>query len=400
MKFIAPSIWITGSRLLGWYMKWVLLACCTGFWIACEPAPVNDVNRAAVIGVSKGVNAAHRFLDSAYDGIPDAGRMDRYRNYLFLTRPYGQAGIEQRDDVKSLVDEDRLFALFNRDWVKGASNRVSLLVVVAFLSIVVISALLSWLGWKRTRRNLAESTALNRVISEQNRNLQATLADLEKSQQENDRLLKVVAHDLRTPLSSVSMAVGLLLEGKPLSRDPRFFLEMIRDSSASALDLIDNLLHSKTVLDKKRAVDLSEFLASGVEMLQLKARDKKQSIELQTVPVQVMMDRQKMGRVMSNLITNAIKFSPSGSTTYVQAEKRGEVVLITVKDQGIGIPATLQDNVFDLFTAAKRPGTAGEKTFGLGLAISRQIVEAHGGKLWFETEENRGTTFFVELSIS
>jgi len=76
-----------------------------------------------------------------------------------------------------------------------------------------------------------------------------------------------------------------------------------------------------------------------------------------------------------------------------------EGVRISVKDHGIGIPPEMKDKIFDMFTEAKRSGTAGEQSFGLGLAISKQIVEAHGGRIWFESRQGKGTTFFIDLPI-
>ncbi|RYF30507.1 MAG: ATP-binding protein, partial [Comamonadaceae bacterium] len=99
----------------------------------------------------------------------------------------------------------------------------------------------------------------------------------------------------------------------------------------------------------------------------------------------------------SNLLVNAIKFSPEGSEINVFMESQVESVLIRIADQGIGIPENLKGKIFNMFTDARRAGTAGEQSFGLGLAISRQIVEAHGGKIWFENNEEIGTTFYLEL---
>jgi signal transduction histidine kinase len=107
--------------------------------------------------------------------------------------------------------------------------------------------------------------------------------------------------------------------------------------------------------------------------------------------------REKLWRVVSNLIGNAIKFSPTGASINVSMEQRAGGIRIAVKDEGIGIPPDMQEKIFDLFTEAKRPGTAGEQAFGLGLAISKQIVEAHGGRIWFESGTTKGTTFFVDL---
>jgi signal transduction histidine kinase len=89
-----------------------------------------------------------------------------------------------------------------------------------------------------------------------------------------------------------------------------------------------------------------------------------------------------------------------GASIMVKMDQGTQNLRISVKDDGIGILPEMQEKIFDLFTEAKRPGTAGEQSFGLGLAISRQIVEAHGGKIWFENNPNKGTTFFVDLPIN
>ncbi|MDB5230884.1 MAG: hypothetical protein JWN76_1689 [Chitinophagaceae bacterium] len=111
----------------------------------------------------------------------------------------------------------------------------------------------------------------------------------------------------------------------------------------------------------------------------------------------VEIDKEKIWRVISNLVVNAIKFSPRGACINVSVTRNGKRTIITVSDQGIGIPENIRMQVFDMFTEAKRPGTSGEKSFGLGLFISRQIVQAHKGRLWFESAENKGTNFYIEL---
>lgn len=105
----------------------------------------------------------------------------------------------------------------------------------------------------------------------------------------------------------------------------------------------------------------------------------------------------KFSRVISNLISNAVKFSHSNSTILITTQYTTESVLIKVADNGIGIPKQMQEVIFDKFTKAGRKGTAGEKSFGLGMSIVKQIVELHGGKIWLESEENKGTTIYIEL---
>ncbi|KAA9349476.1 tetratricopeptide repeat-containing sensor histidine kinase [Larkinella humicola] len=320
------------------------------------------------------------------------------KNYLALKEYSDQekAVFKGMDQALQNLDSQHKIELLSK---KEELNRLYLMGAAAILMMALVIAFLIWHSWKRTRKNLLKLAALNQQIIARNTQLQTTLTELERSQQENARLMQIVAHDLRTPIGAISMAVDLLLEDQLRVHKPQYFLKMIKSSSANSLILIDNLLHSNTTISKKEPVELQDFLASCVDMLELKAREKQQSIHLEADEARILVDRQKMWRVISNLIANAIKFSSPESTITVRLKKRVHTVQISVQDRGIGIPASLKANIFDLFTVAKRPGTAGEKSFGMGLAISRQIVEAHQGKLWFESEENQGTTFYVELPI-
>jgi len=120
---------------------------------------------------------------------------------------------------------------------------------------------------------------------------------------------------------------------------------------------------------------------------------------LTTLPVTALISKEKMWRVLTNLIANAIKFTPLGKNIDVIMQSTYEFITIIIKDEGIGIPNSLKNLVFDWDTMGKRQGTNGEKPFGMGLAISKQIISAHDGKIWFESKENVGTTFFIEIPI-
>jgi signal transduction histidine kinase len=149
---------------------------------------------------------------------------------------------------------------------------------------------------------------------------------------------------------------------------------------------------------EKEPIDLEALLQYCIALLQHKADAKHQKIELQAKPVVMNCSRERMWRVISNLVGNAIKFSPEGETISVALKQEANQILISVQDRGIGIPSNMQDRVFDLFTDAKRKGTAGEPSHGLGLAVSKQIVEAHGGKIWLDSEPGRGTAFHITFS--
>jgi two-component system sensor histidine kinase VicK len=116
-------------------------------------------------------------------------------------------------------------------------------------------------------------------------------------------------------------------------------------------------------------------------------------------PQKLLISREKIWRVISNLISNAIKFSPNGAIINLKITGDNDAIKIAVADNGIGIPDNIKDLVFNKFTSAKRPGTAGEKSFGLGLSICRQIIENHDGEIWFESNTDNGTTFYISLPL-
>jgi signal transduction histidine kinase len=113
-------------------------------------------------------------------------------------------------------------------------------------------------------------------------------------------------------------------------------------------------------------------------------------------PAPVMVDRARLLQVLSNLIGNATKFTPRGGRITVALESRPNEVLVTVTDTGIGISAQEIGRVFDRFWQAKKSKRGGA---GLGLAISKAVVQAHGGKIWVESEEGRGSTFYFTLPV-
>lgn len=238
-----------------------------------------------------------------------------------------------------------------------------------------------------------------RRTRQQNSQMKEALSALEQSQADNTRMMRIVAHDLRNPIGGMYSIATLMLDEPDRSEEDRVMLDLMKTSGQHSLELVDNLLQLQFSSEelKKEPVDIAEMLQYCVSLLHSKAEAKKQQLSLETVPATLSASREKLWRVISNLIANAIKFSPNDAKIKVKMIKNELGIRILVKDEGIGIPAEMGEKIFDLFTEAKRPGTAGEQPFGMGLAISKQIVEAHNGKIWFENNEASGTTFFVEL---
>jgi len=270
------------------------------------------------------------------------------------------------------------------------------------LVVAVIACLLALIILFVVRQNLRKTKKLNLQISSQNIKLKTALEALEQSRADNTHMLKVVAHDLRSPISGIYSLSELMMEEDYISESHKEMLKLIKESSKDSLKLVNEVLQMqfKTKVLDKTPVELADLVQRCVSLLRCSADAKAQTINLQLQQITLLANGEKLWRVMSNLITNAIKFSPRKAIIEIGIEKSEGHVQISVADEGIGIPVEIEDKIFEMFTEAKRPGTAGEEPFGLGLAISKQIVEAHGGKIWFERKADKGTVFLVQFPLS
>lgn len=242
---------------------------------------------------------------------------------------------------------------------------------------------------------------LNDQINDQNNHLEYALDELKLKSQEKDRILRTVVHDLRNPIGGIASLTSVMTEDD-YTAEQKEQLNLIKETSFNSLELINEILeatNTATAKLNKELVDINALLSNSVELLRFKAAEKKQVIKLELLDntQELLMSREKIWRVISNLISNAIKFSQANTQIVVWAKNLESEVQISVKDQGIGIPEKLKSQVFNMFTDAKRPGTEGEKSFGLGLSICQQILEKHDGRIWFDSDTEDGTTFYFSL---
>ena len=176
---------------------------------------------------------------------------------------------------------------------------------------------------------------------------------------------------------------------------------MIKNASLGSLDLINELIGQmdNARSPEKKPENICELIQECAAMMNFKAKEKQQTIvcNIPAAPLIIPVNHEKIMRVLNNLIGNAIKFSNEKQMIGVSVDDGASDVVIRVRDEGIGIPESMKKEVFDIFTESKRYGTLGEKPFGLGLYISRQIVEAHGGSIGFESTEGVETIFYIRL---
>jgi len=221
--------------------------------------------------------------------------------------------------------------------------------------------------------------------------------------------LNILSHDLAGPLAMIQNLSSLLTEElqHKESEDINKLINLIGKTSKQGTRLIQEFI-TQEFLDStntdmfRQRVDIVKMTKNTVEEYQQSKKRINKVFELHTSSDSIFMelDENKFMQALNNLISNAIKFTPDGGAITVSVEEEEETVLFKVADNGVGIPEKYHATLFDKFTNARRPGIKGEPSVGLGMSIIKTIVEWHQGKIWFESEENKGSTFYISLPKS
>jgi signal transduction histidine kinase len=249
-------------------------------------------------------------------------------------------------------------------------------------------------------------TRINSELLNGQRQLAKKHAELQKVSAEKSQILGMVAHDLRNPLSGILNATEYVLDdaASSLGENDVKLLQAIESTSRFLLRLIDDIVQISTIesgklhLDRK-PTDILSLIEQVLSLNRPMAERKQINIDLiahSGLPA-ISVDSTKMYRVIDNLLTNAIKFSSPGDIVKVRLHTLGESINISVQDQGPGIPAHELKTVFKVFRQGRSANVAKVAGAGLGLAIAKRIVEAHGGKLLLESEVGKGSTLTVVL---
>jgi signal transduction histidine kinase len=244
-------------------------------------------------------------------------------------------------------------------------------------------------------------------------------AELERLDREKDEFISIISHELKNPLASIKGYAGLLQrrarKDKSLQAAVKG-LEVIEQQVNRMSTLLDQLRDvSQIGMDRfmiePAAQDLAELTQRIALDMQATTTEHQIELRLHNDPLICAIDEFRMSQVLGNLISNAIKYSPAGGAIEVDVFRsalpphlpldlaNGPWAVVTVSDQGIGIPADVQERLFQRFFRA--PNTKGRISgMGLGLYITREIVQRHNGYIWVESVEGRGSTFGVALPLS
>jgi len=243
--------------------------------------------------------------------------------------------------------------------------------------------------------------AMAERLEQGRRELQEQNEQLRESERMKTELVSIVSHELRTPLASVLGFTSLLLK-RDFEPDARRHYLGIVDAQARRLaalleDLLDiqRIEHEGVELATER-IDLAILLDQQAQLYAAQSPNHRLEVALEERPLTVRGDPGRLAQVVGNLLSNAIKYSPEGGTIALAAERRGDDVRVIVRDEGLGIPPDQQSRIFTKFFRGDA-GTTGITGTGLGLAVSREIVEAHGGRIGFDSSPGTGSTFWLEL---
>ncbi|MCG8337136.1 MAG: response regulator [Proteobacteria bacterium] len=241
-----------------------------------------------------------------------------------------------------------------------------------------------------------------------NKKLLDQVIELKRLNKLKDDILSVTSHDLRSPLAGILGFTDLLMEDKRTLDVHQEYLTHIKDSGEFLLTLIADILELGRAQSENnelvlKTIPINELVESSVNTVRHMAIPKQIDIKIENNNEDepyILGDKNALIRIFNNLLSNAIKFTPKeGKVSMVLEEEDKENLKISIIDTGIGIPKDVMPVLFEKFSKASRAGTAGERSTGLGLSITKELIEQHNGSISVSSEEGRGSCFTISLPL-
>ena len=254
-------------------------------------------------------------------------------------------------------------------------------------------------------RDVTAQVRAENTLAQQAHQLRAQNQSLRELDRLKDEFIGLVSHEIRTPLASIIGYVELLREEGVSGPDADLCAEVIERNAKRLQHLVGDLLFLSQIQSGKMAMefqdaDLAGIAASALEELRPEAQRKHIDLALSATDVpRLALDPMRIAQLLGNLLSNAVKFSPDGGRVEVRLRREGDQVVLAVADTGIGIPAADRERVFERFFRTAIAARHAIQGTGLGLAVTKAIVEAHHGTIAVDSDEGRGSTFTVCLPL-
>ncbi|HLZ57176.1 MAG TPA: ATP-binding protein [Ktedonosporobacter sp.] len=260
-----------------------------------------------------------------------------------------------------------------------------------------------------------ERARLNALATEQElqsytQHLEEVNSKLEDANQAKDRFLSIASHELKTPITTIRGQAQLVLRRLQKQEEPsaetayvRAAAAKINDQTTRLTSLIDELMDVSSIRAgkielRKTTIDFRDICQDVVEDQRL-LTGRSIKLDMPQEPVKMRADADRLSQVLVNLISNAVKYSPEGSPVEVRLSQENGEARLQVRDHGKGIAKDQLERIFDTFYRTPEAEASAKRGLGLGLAISKDIVERHNGRIWCESEKKQGSTFFVTLPL-
>jgi PAS domain S-box-containing protein len=231
------------------------------------------------------------------------------------------------------------------------------------------------------------------------------ITERKKLEQRKDDFIALASHELKTPVTSLKMFTQILakhLDGSEDEKAIKYLTSMDKQISKLS-ELVSGLLDVSRAQAGKIPYKMDRFSMNTlvIEIVKsIEAINKNHKIQIRgSVKNLVVADRQRIGQVLINLINNAIKYSPGKKRIIITLEKNSDDLIVSVEDFGMGIPDGERERIFERFFQAQNPATQTFPGLGLGLYISKEIIEQHGGRIWVNSREGKGSTFYFTLPL-
>lgn len=235
------------------------------------------------------------------------------------------------------------------------------------------------------------------------------ITEVKKLEDARTNFISIASHQLRTPLTSMRWFVEMLLAGDAgiINEEQKHFITRVYEGTDRMINLVNLLLQIARVEAGRVKIEpvslsIKELVEDVCALLKSTIDQKNQRIDITTNPDPfpiVAMDKDIIWQVLQNLISNANRYAPEQSTIFVSIIQKEDVIEMAVKDSGIGIPPDQQSRIYEKFFRAENAVKLVPEGSGLGLALVKSLVEGWGGRLWFESEENKGTTFYFTVPL-